>query len=310
MPLQVRNCCLLLVTALIWGTGFVAQALGMQHISPFAFTWGRSAVGCVFLLFLIPIIDKLRGTKKSASGTSLWKNKSLWRGGFACGTMLFISESLQQFGLLYTEVGKAAFITGLYIVFVPLVSALRGRRICASLWIAVALAVLGLWLLSVKDGFTLSVGDTLVLLCAVSFSLHILVIDHFASKADGVRMSCIQFAVGSVWGAILMMIFDPPTLSDLIAAAGCLLYAGVLSNGVAYTLQIVAQNGMNPTVASLIMSLESVFGALAGWLILGQVLTPREILGCTIMATAIALAQMPADWFRKNKVPLTQKSKE
>ncbi len=299
MSLLLRHSFLLFVTAAIWGTGFVAQALGMEHISPFAYTWGRSAIGCVFLLVLMPFLDRLRGIRPKPGEPNLWKNKSLWIGGTACGLMLFISESLQQFGLLYTEVGKAAFITGLYIVFVPVISALRGRGSSVTLWLAVFLAVLGMWFLSVKEGgFSLSLGDTLVLLCAVSFSLHILVIDHFAPKGDGVRMSCIQFAVGSVVGGVCMMFFDPPTLKDLMAAMLCLLYSGCLSNGVAYTLQIVAQKGMNPTVASLIMSLESAVGALAGWLILGQVLTGREILGCVIMAVAIVLAQIPKSWLK------------
>ena len=299
MSLQLKHSFLLLITATIWGTGFVAQALGMEHISPFAFTWGRSVVGCLFLLLLMPLLDRLRHLKKTRPEANPWKNRTLWIGGFACGTLLFVSESLQQFGLLYTEVGKAAFITGLYIVFVPLIDVFRGRGSALNLWLAVILAVVGLWFLSVKEGtFTLSLGDGLVLACAVSFSFHILVIDRFASEADGVRMSCIQFFVGGVWGLICMMIFDPPTLEDLKAALWCLLYAGCLSNGIAYTLQIVAQRGMNPVIASLIMSLESVAGALAGWLIMGQVLSPKEILGCVVMAAAIVLAQLPAQWFK------------
>ncbi len=302
MSLQLKHSFLLLLTAAIWGTGFVAQALGMEHISPFAYTWGRSAVGCAFLVLLMPLLDRLRGVKREAGAPSPWRTKTVWTGGVACGTMLFLSESLQQFGLLYSDVGKAAFITGLYIVVVPVIGALRGRGSSITLWIAVALAVAGLWLLSVKEGgFTLSTGDALLVACAVSFSFHILVIDHFAPLADNVRMSCVQFLTGSVLGGVFMAFFDPPSLTDLIAAAGCLLYSGILSNGVAYTLQIVAQKGMNPVIASLIMSLESVFGALAGWLILGQVLSEREILGCTVMAVAIVLAQIPADWLKRRR---------
>ncbi|MEI3355470.1 MAG: DMT family transporter [Duodenibacillus massiliensis] len=198
-----------------------------------------------------------------------------------------------------TEVGKASFITSLYIVIVPVIGIFIGRRSSLNIWLAVILAVAGLWFLCMNPGtgFTLSLGDSLVLACALSFSFHILVIDHFAPKTDGVRMSCIQFAVGGVWGFILMMFFDPPTLKDLWDAVWMLLYAGILSNGIAYTLQIVGQKGLNPTVASLIMSFEAVVGVLAGWLFMNQALTGRELIGCAVMAAAIVLAQLPAKWF-------------
>lgn len=298
MPENLRHSLLLLITATIWGTGFVAQALGMEYISPFAFTWGRSVIGAAFVFAILPVFDRLRGMTP-ASTKNVWKDKTLWIGGFACGTVLFISESLQQFGLLGTEVGKASFITSLYIVIVPVIGIFIGRRSSLNIWLAVILAVAGLWFLCMKPetGFTLSLGDSLVLACALSFSFHILVIDHFAPKTDGVRMSCIQFAVGGVWGFILMMFFDPPTLKDLWDAVWMLLYAGILSNGIAYTLQIVGQKGLNPTVASLIMSFEAVVGVLAGWLFMNQALTGRELIGCAVMAAAIILAQLPAKWF-------------
>ena len=171
MPENLRHSLLLLITATIWGTGFVAQALGMEHISPFAFTWGRSVIGAAFVFAILPVFDRLRGMTP-ASTKNVWKDKTLWIGGFACGTILFISESLQQFGLLGTEVGKASFITSLYIVIVPVIGIFIGRRSSFNIWLAVILAVAGLWFLCMKPetGVTLSIGDSLVLACALSFS--------------------------------------------------------------------------------------------------------------------------------------------
>lgn len=297
---QYRNSFLLLITATIWGCGFVAQALGMEHIGPFAFTWARSFIGGVFLLCLMPMFDRFRGTKK-ADAASPWKSKTLWIGGFVCGTMLFISESLQQFGILYTTVGKASFITALYIVIVPAVSFVFGRHVGGlKVWGAVVLAVAGLYLLCMTDdAFSIGLGDLLVLACAFSFALHILVIDRYAPFVDAIRMSCLQFFIGSIWGMIMMMLFEPPSLEGMINAIWAILFAGVMSNGIAYTLQVVAQKGLNPTLASLIMSLESVVGVLAGWLLLGQTLTMREIAGCAVMAVAIVLAQLPSSLFKR-----------
>ncbi|MGN1209342.1 MAG: DMT family transporter [Duodenibacillus sp.] len=288
----------MLITALIWGFGFVAQALGMEHVSPFTFTWARSLIGGLFLLSLMPFFDRLRAREAkandNASFSSPWKNRTLWVGGIACGTVLFISESLQQFGLLYTTVGKASFLTGLYIIIVPIVGPLFGRRTPAVVWIAAGIALAGLYFLCMQPGgFTLTLGDSLVIACAISFTAHILVIDRFAPFVDCIRMSCIQFFTGSVLGSILMMIFEPPTPQALVAALPAILFAGVMSNGIAYTLQVVAQKGVPPALASLIMSLESVFGVLGGWLIMGQTMSGREVLGCALMFAAIVLAQIP-----------------
>lgn len=300
LSVQYRNSFLLLITATIWGCGFVAQALGMEHIGPFAFTWARSFIGGVFLLCLMPLFDRIRHSAHERRGDA-WKSKTLWIGGFVCGTLLFISESLQQFGILYTTVGKASFITALYIVIVPAVSFVLGRHVGGlKIWSAVGLAVVGLYLLCMTDdSFAIGAGDLLVLACAFSFSLHILVIDRYAPFVDAIRMSCLQFFVGSVWGMLMMLLFEPPTLQGMINAVWAILFAGVMSNGIAYTLQVVAQKGVNPTLASLIMSLESVVGVLAGWLILGQALTLREIAGCTVMGVAIVLAQLPSSLLKR-----------
>lgn len=296
MSLQLRNSFLLLITATIWGSGFVAQALGMQHVSPFTFTWARSIIGGLFLLAVIPFLDtvRLKRDPKAAAGKTAWKNPTVWVGGLICGTALFISESLQQFGLLYTEIGKAGFLTSLYIVFVPILGIFIGRRTNFLIWIAVVISAVGLYFLCMPSGsFTLEIGDSLVLACAVSFSVHILLIDKFANLVDCVRMSCIQFFTGSLWGFVLMMIYEPPTLAMIQAALPAMLYAGIMSNGIAYTLQIIAQTGVHPTLASLIMSLESVVSVICGWLIMNQTLSPRELFGCFLMLGAIVLAQLP-----------------
>ena len=299
MSVQYRNSLLLLITAVIWGSAFVAQALGMEHVGPFTFTWARSMIGGLFLLAVIPFLDRLRGDS-SPKGENPWKNKKLWIGGAACGTMLFLSESLQQFGILYTTVAKASFLTSLYILIVPVIGIFIGRRAGANVWAGVVLAVIGLYLLCMKGGdLSIGLGDSLVIACAFSFSLHILIIDRFAPFVDAVRMSCLQFFMGGALGFFFMLAFDPPSLAGLKAALGAILFAGVLSNGVAYTLQVVAQKGLNPTIASLIMSLESVFGTLAAWIIMGQTLTLREIAGCAVMGAAICIAQLPESFFKR-----------
>ena len=319
MSRETRNYFLLFITAVIWGSGFVAQALGMEHVSPFTFTWARSLLGGCFLLVLIPILDVWTSrerhktqdrsraenrseTMKGVKPADAWKNPTLWLGGFCCGTVLFISESLQQFGLLYTAVGKAGFLTSLYIVIVPLAGILIGRRTSLNVWVAVVLALVGLYFLCMPKGeFSLSIGDALVLACAFSFSVHILVIDRFAPLVDCVRMSCIQFFTGSLWGLVLMLIYEPPTLAQLLAALPAIAYAGVMSNGIAYTLQIVAQNGVHPTIASIILSAESMVSVLMGWLIMNQTLTLRELGGCAFMLEAIIIAQLPASLFRRRR---------
>lgn len=296
MPLQVRNSFILFLCAVIWGSGFVAQALGMNHIGPFAFTFARSIIGGLFLLAVLPLIDRFSQRKKDSGvqETNPWKNPKVWSGGILCGLILFLSESLQQFGLLYTTVGKAGFLTCLYIVIVPVVGMFIGRKTGFLIWLAVILSCVGLYFLCMPPGeFSLSLGDGLVLACAFSFTLHILVIDHFTMHVDGVRMSCVQFFVGGILGFILMMLFEPPSLEAMKAAAPAFLYAGICSNGIAYTLQIIGQRGVNPTIASLILSLESVVSVIAGWLILSQSMNSRELLGCVLMLSAVILAQLP-----------------
>lgn len=288
--LQVRNSILLFITAVIWGCAFVAQSVGMDYIEPFTFSAVRSFIGSVFL---VPCIWLL-GKRKNAEVLKEKEDKrELLKGGIICGVIICIAANLQQIGLLYTSVGKSGFLTALYIVIVPVIGVFLGRKPGKKLCAAVVCAVIGLYLLCMKVGtFSLELGDILLLLCALVFSFHIMAIDHFTQKVDGVKLSCIQFFVCGMISGILMLIFEHPSFSAICTAWAPVLYTGILSCGVAYTLQIIGQKGMNPVVASLIMSLESVVSAIAGWLILGQILSSREIAGCVVMFVAIILAQL------------------
>ena len=222
------------------------------------------------------------------------ERETLLAGGIACGVMLCLASNFQQFGVRYTTVGKAGFITACYIVIVPVLGLFQKKKCGLNVWGAVFAAAVGLYLLCMEgDGFFLSKGDGLVFCCAVLFSFHILVIDYYAPKTDGVKLSCIQFLVCGILSFLMMLIFERPVLSDILAAKLPILYAGIMSCGVAYTLQVLGQKGMNPTIASLILSLESSISVLAGWLILGQKLGPRQLIGCGVMFGAIILAQVP-----------------
>ena len=244
---------------------------------------------------LIPVILVLKKKKETgAENQEKEDKKTLWAGGLACGVILCIASNLQQFGIMEASVGKSGFFTALYIVMIPVIGIFIGKRPGIKLWFCVALAVVGMYLLCMKDGsFTIERADIMLLLCALAFSFHILVVDYFSPKVDGVKMSCIQFFVCGVLSAVGMLFTETPDISNIQAAWLPLLYAGLLSCGVGYTLQIVGQKGINPVIASLIMSLESVISALAGWVILGQVLSPKEILGCVLMFVAIIITQIP-----------------
>ena len=293
-----KNTLMLFLTAFIWGSAFVAQSVGMDYIGPFTFSCVRSFIGGIFLIPCIWFLDKWRakngGAEVQKTVATKEEKKMILRGGICCGLALCVATNLQQIGMQYTTVGKAGFITALYIVLVPIFGIFLKKKVEARIWVSVVISVVGLYLLCITDKLVLGKGDTLVLLCAVVFSIHILVIDYFSPKADGVRIACIQFFVTGILSAVPMFLFETPRLADICAAAVPVLYAGVLSSGVAYTLQIVAQKDADPTVASLILSLESVFSVLGGWIILGQKLSTREVTGCILMFAAIILAQLPA----------------
>ena len=295
---KTKNTFLLLLTAFIWGVAFVAQSVGMDYVGPLTFNASRFIIGAIFLIPCIAFLDKLKEKENQAACKNIpaapQNKKVLITGGICCGIAIAAASTLQQYGIAYTTVGKAGFITALYIVIVPILGIFLKRKPRLIIWFSVLLALVGLYFLCMTDRLSFSKGDTLVLLCAFVFSLHIMIIDHFSPMVDGVRMSCIQFAVAGVLCGIPALIFEHPTFSSLIAAWAPVLYAGILSCGVAYTLQIVAQKNYDPTVASLLLSLESVFSVLAGWVILHQALSPREIFGCVLVFIAIILVQLPA----------------
>lgn len=294
--MKVKNGLLLLLTATIWGVAFVAQSIGMDYVGPFTFNAIRSIIGGLVLIPVIFLLSRLdRGKAAGGAEKTNESGRTLLWGGISCGVMLCLASNFQQFGVKYTTVGKAGFITACYIVIVPIFGLFLKKACSPAVWGAVVLAVAGLYLLCMEgDRFSVSRGDFLVFICAVLFSLHILVIDYFSPMTDGVKLSCIQFFVCGILSAIAMALFEHPVWSDILSAWGPILYAGVMSCGVAYTLQVIGQKGMNPTLSSLILSLESSISVLAGWLILGQRLSARQFFGCVVMFGAILLAQVPA----------------
>lgn len=293
---KMKNSFLLLLTAFIWGVAFVAQSVGGEAVGCFTFNGVRSLIGA---LVLLPVIRFLDAQKKRELGEEKFlqqkgDQKTLLLGGVCCGIMLCIASNFQQFGISFTTVGKAGFITAMYILIVPVLGLFMKKKVGIKVWLGVALSMAGLYMLCMtKESISLSKGDFLVLVCAGFFSLHILMIDHFSPKCDGVRLSCIQFFVCGLLSMIIAFIFETPNVRAILSGWLPILYAGVMSCGVAYTLQIIGQKNMDPTVASLILSLESVFSVLAGWLILNQTLSMREFWGCVLMFLAIILAQLP-----------------
>lgn len=290
--LPPKNLFILFLTAFIWGTAFVAQSVGMDHIGPFAFNAVRSYVGGIALIPVILFFNSRKSTEQKQ--TEQANRKTLILGGVCCGTALAVASLFQQVGIQYTTVGKAGFITALYIVIVPILGIFFHKKVGMKLWVSVVIAIVGLYLLCMTGSFALQLGDLLILICAFCFSGHILVIDYFSPKVDGVQMSCIQFFTAAVLSTVAMLFVEGmPTVQDVLLSWIPVLYCGVMSSGVAYTLQIIGQKGVNPTIASLVMSLESVIAVLAGWIILGESMSSREIMGCVLMFAAIILAQLP-----------------
>lgn len=289
---QLRGSLLLTLTALIWGTAFVAQTMGMDHIGPFTFNAVRTLLAGTALIPVILLFDKLQKRPPLSRQTKI----DTLTGGVFCGTALFVASSLQQAGIeAITEnaSGKAGFITALYIIIVPIIGLFLGKRARKLVWLCVVLAIIGFYLLCVTGDFSIGLGELLVLGCAFGYSVHIMLIDHFSHKADGMRMSCIQFFVSGFLSLIAMLLLEEPSFAGIWAAKGAILYTGIMSSGVGYTLQIVAQKDVNPTLATMIMSVESVFAVLAGWLLLHEDLSGKELLGCLLVFVAVILAQLP-----------------
>lgn len=292
---KIGNSLLLVLTALIWGLAFIAQSEGMKYIGPFTFNGLRMIIGGIVL---IPFIFIFKGEKNRAGNIKMIRKETLV-GGIACGAVLFLASSLQQYALIETSPGKAGFLTALYIVIVPLLGCFMGKRPSIKLAAAVIASLIGLYFLCFDgESLVFEFGDILLIISALLFSVHILIIDRFSPRADAVALSCLQFLVCGVISLVPMFTLDHVSLSAVLEAKSLLLYAGVLSCGAGYTFQIIGQKSLDPTVASLILSLESVF-ALLGEFAYGYIvgvpaaLSAREIFGCAIVFLAIVLAQLP-----------------
>ena len=293
---KMRSNILLLLTALIWGSAFVAQSVGMAYVGAFTFNMCRFLVGGLVLTpaACVTVRRARRGAGPAANIRAVHSYVTDGvKGGLACGAVLFVAGSFQQVGISMTTVGKSGFITALYIVLVPVCGIFLKKRIPKLVWLGVALATAGMYLLCVTESFTVNRGDICLFCCALSFTAHILVIDRVSPRSGGILISCVQFLTAGLLSSVLAFLFEEPQIPAILAAASPILYAGVLSCGVAYTLQVIAQKDTDPTVASLLMSLESVFSLLAGWLILHQRLSARELFGCILVFAAVILAQLP-----------------
>lgn len=284
---------LLILTAFIWGCAFVAQSVGMDFVGPFTFNGTRCIIGGIVLIFANIVFDAIKkknGTYKEPSASD---KKELLKGGIICGIIIFAASTIQQFGIAQTTVGKAGFISVLYILIVPFLGILLKQKLPKMIWLCCALALCGLYLLCMTESFSLSKGDFTVLVSAIAYAIHIIAIDHFAPKVDCVKLSCIQFLIAGAVSVIFMFVFENPDIEKILEAWLPILYAGALSGGVGYTLQTVAQKWTKPSVASLLMSFESVFAVLAGAVLLHQIPSLREIAGCLFMFASIIIIQLP-----------------
>jgi drug/metabolite transporter (DMT)-like permease len=289
---------LLLITAAIWGFAFVAQRLGMEYLGPFTFNAARFILGS---LSLLPLVFISRGQRPPSQHIQPYSEiKLLIFGGFSAGFMLFMGMSLQQVGLVYTTAGKAGFITSLYVVIVPILALFWKQSTNAGTWIGAALAVAGLYFLSVTEKFSIEFGDLLVFFCAFFWAGQVLIISWLSPRIQSVKLAFTQFAVCAVLSLIAAAIFEDISWEALVRATWPILYGGILSSGVAFTFQIMAQRRTHPAHASIIMSLEAVFAAIGGWLLLNEILSARGLLGCGLMLCGMLLSQL---WGAKKKIP-------
>ena len=286
----------LLIATVIWGSAFIAQSVGMDYIGPFTFQAARSTLA---VLFLVPVIYLFDKDKKAYFKN--WTKPGLWKTGLVCGIALFIAGGFQQIGLQYTSASKAGFITTMYIVLVPLLGIFLRERVCLTAWISVAIATAGLYLLSCVGVTVVNIGDILLLGCALGFAVQITLVDRLARDLDGLRVNCIQVMVTAVLSAITMLLVETPVWQSILDCWLPLCYAGILSMGVAFSLQIIGQKHLEPTPASLIMSLESAFALLFGWLLLKERLSGPELLGCALVFVGVILSQLPESIFKKKK---------
>lgn len=295
----IRQIVFPLLAAAIWGSAFVAQSVSTEHLGPFTFNAARFLVAFVVLLGMCAVFGRIRKAKGHPSATT--SKRKLIAGGICCGIVLAAASNLQQAGLADTAPGKAGFITALYVVLVPVMGIFLRRRATLPVWLGSVFAVGGLYLLCIKENFSIESSDLLILVCAIIFALHIMFIDHFAPHVDGIQLSCAQFLVAGIISAAASAICESFSWSDIAGCIWPILYVGIFSSGVAYTLQILAQRNSDPTVVSILLSLESVFSVIFGAIILGDTLSGREYAGCALMLTAVVLAQLPDFKTKKNK---------
>ncbi len=295
---------MLTLCAFIWGTAFIAQSVGGEYAEPLIFNCARSFLATIFLFLCCLLFDKLAGKPFYVLGTDkpLRRDRTI-KGGIICGIALTLASFMQQLGIMYTTVGKSGFITALYIVLVPFLSyAIYRTRITLVQCISVGIAAVGMYFICINEGFSINKGDFYTLVCAFCFAAQIIAVDKVIANLDGVRLSLVQFATCTILNGVLMLIFESPSLSNVLLGWLPIAYAGIMSSGVAYTLQIVGQKHCNPVLACMIMSLESAFALLSGWLLLGQAMSSREIMGCVLVFAAIMLAQIPTEmlpWSKK-----------
>lgn len=291
MNKQLKGSIALLTATVIWGFAFIAQSVGMDLIGPFTFQMARCLLAVALLVPLSFLLDMGKCSMKESF--EKWKNPKLWKASIFCGMALFCASSLQQVGLVYTDAGKAGFITAMYIVLTPVVGFFRGRKVPKATVFSVALAVVGLYLISCLGVTEVNKGDLLIMGCALCFAVQINCIDHFCEGLDGFRMNCIQALTVAVISAPCVFFTETVDMGNLLACWGPLCFAGCLSMGIAYSLQIVGQKEIEPTAASLIMSLESVFAVLGGWWLLSERMAPHELLGCGLVFAAVVISQLP-----------------
>lgn len=288
---------MLTLCAFIWGTAFIAQSVGGEYAEPLTFNCARSFLATIFLFLCCLLFDKLSGKPFRVLGTDepLRRDRTI-KGGIICGIALTLASFMQQLGIMYTTVGKSGFITALYIVLVPFLSyAIYRTRITLVQCISVGIAAVGMYFICINESFSINKGDFYTLICAICFAAQIIAVDKVIANLDGVRLSLVQFATCTVLNGVLMFIFESPSLTNVLLGWVPIAYAGIMSSGVAYTLQIVGQKHCNPVLACMIMSLESAFALLSGWLLLGQAMSSREIFGCVLVFAAIMLAQIPTE---------------
>ena len=290
---QFKGVLMLLLTAIVWGSSFVAQSIGMEKIQAFTFTAIRTLLGALVLLPIILIRGRIQKTEIF--------NKKTLKYGLILGIIFSFAQNFQQFAFYYSTAGKIAFITAFYMFFVPVFGLFLKKRISIITWLCVLAGLIGLYFLCINpsDLSAINMGDILALICAIFYAIHILVIERFAPSVDGIQLSCVQFAVGGMISFVLMFIFETPQMPNIIAAAPSLAYSGIMSCGIAYTFQIIGQKYTEATVASLLMCMESVFAVLTAAIVLHETLSGREIIGCTIMFIAIIVSQIPWKTIKK-----------